>query len=85
MSNPHPKPGPGRKKGSKDTRTLEVEALRNMYVDLAKRKGLPVAEALLKKAVKGDVQAIKEFNDRVFGRAPQQVQHTGEVVLKIDV
>ena len=74
----------GRPKGKKAKSTLDAEALKTMYIDMAKEKGLPIARALFKKAVAGDVGAIKEFNDRVFGRAPQSIQHEGEITLLLD-
>lgn len=75
----------GRPKGSKSNHTLKAEAVRTLYIDLAKQHALPVAEALLDKATKGDVSAIKEFNDRAFGKAPQAIAMTAEVTLKLDV
>lgn len=77
--------GAGRKPGSKSPHTLDAIAVKTLYIDLAKQHALPVANALLEKAVSGDVGAIKEFNDRAFGKAPQAIQVEGEVTLKIDV
>ena len=71
----------GRKKAS---HTLESEALRTLYIDLAKEHGIPIARALIKKAMKGDTQAIREFNDRAFGRPSQAITHEGEIILKLD-
>lgn len=34
-----------------------------------------VADALIQKAVAGDVQAIKEIADRLDGKVPQQLNH----------
>ena len=53
----------GRPKGALAKHTLEAQAVKTLYVDLAKEHAKPVAEALLKKAVTGDIGAIKEFND----------------------
>lgn len=77
--------GAGRKRGYKAPHTLEAQAVKSLYIDLAKEHALPVAKALLEKAKTGDVSAIKEFNDRAFGRAPQAVQIEGEVILKLDI
>ena len=85
MAHGGPRPGSGRKKGSKASHTLEAEAVKVLYVEMAKVHAKPVAEALIKKATNGDVSAIKEFNDRAFGRAPQAVQIEGEVKLKLDI
>lgn len=43
---------------------------------MAREHGLPVAHALLKKALTGDVAAIKEFNDRAYGKVQQSVDVT---------
>ena len=61
----------GRPKGRVAKSTLEANAIKTLYVDQAKLHALPILGALVKKAKKGDVMAIKEFNDRVFGKANQ--------------
>ncbi len=40
-----------------------------------------VAEALVEKAIAGDVQAIKEIGDRVDGRPAQAVEHSGALAV----
>lgn len=75
----------GRPVGSKSGHTLEAEAVKTLYIDLAKEHAKPVALAILQKALKGDMTAAREFNDRAFGRAPQAIQVEGEVKLKLDV
>lgn len=40
-----------------------------MYVENIK----PINQALIDKAIAGDIQAIKELHDRVFGKAPQAI------------
>lgn len=65
--------GAGKKKGSKASHTLEAEAVKMLYIEKAKEFALPMLKALVKKGLKGDVPAIKEFNDRAFGKAPQAV------------
>jgi hypothetical protein len=71
----------GRPKGSIAKSTKEAIELKNMYVELARERGLPIAEALIEKALTGDVSAIKEFNDRAFGKAsqPMEIKATVEV------
>lgn len=44
-----------------------------------------MGKALIKEALKGNVQAIKEFGDRIDGRAKQQHEHTGNVNSTITV
>lgn len=65
--------GAGRKVGSKATHTLQAETAKaqliQTYIDNIK----PINEALIKKAIEGDIQAIKEIHDRVWGKAPQAI------------
>jgi hypothetical protein len=77
------RPGAGKKKGSKAAHTLEAQAVKQLYVEKAKQYALPILEALVDKALKGDVGAIKEFNDRVFGKAPQAITGPDGAELKI--
>ena len=37
-----------------------------------------VADALVKKAMEGDVAAIREIGDRLDGKVPQALAHTGD-------
>lgn len=59
-------------------REMDKDA-REKFLAFASTQVLPVGDALVEKAKEGDVQAIKEFFDRIWGKAPQQVEHTGEV------
>jgi hypothetical protein len=46
---------------------------------------IPVAAALAEKAKEGDVPAIKEFHDRIMGKAIQPVEGTGpegEIIIR---
>lgn len=67
------RPGAGRKKGHKASHTLQAEQAKaeliRMYVENIK----PINQALIDKAIAGDIQAIKELHDRVFGKAPQAI------------
>lgn len=47
---------------------------REKFLAFASTHVLPVGDALVKKATEGDTQAIKEFFDRVFGKAPQAIE-----------
>lgn len=79
------RPGAGKKKGSKASHTLEAEAVKQLYVEKAKQYAEPIATALIEKAITGDIGAIKEFNDRAFGKAPQSIVMEAEISLKLDV
>lgn len=76
-------PGAGRPKGAVAKSTLDALAVKSLYVEKAKEHALPILMALVKKALKGDVQAIREFNDRAFGKAPQALTGAGGGDLKI--
>lgn len=39
--------------------------------------------ALLAKAIAGDIQAIKEINDTLYGKIKDQLEHSGTVILPI--
>lgn len=63
----------GRPKGRLAKSTLEALEVKQLYVNKAKEYALPILEALVTKALLGDVGAIKEFNDRAYGKAPQAI------------
>jgi len=57
---------------------------------LAEEKdGLTALDAILKalraKAAKGDVRAAQELLDRGFGRAKQQIEHTGDAFENVTI
>lgn len=51
------------------------EQAREKFLLFASANVLPVGDALIEKAKSGDVTAIKEFFDRIWGKAPQSVKH----------
>ena len=61
----------GRPKGSKSPLTLKIDRARQALIDAYIEKIKPINEALLAKALAGDIQAIKELHDRVYGRPAQ--------------
>ena len=63
--------GAGRKIGSKATHTLQAEQARAILIQAYLDNIQPINEALIKKAKDGDIQAIREIHDRVYGKAPQ--------------
>ena len=67
---------PQGKKPDKLMRDSLMVALKREAVVQGKktRKMAEIAEALVQKACKGDVQAFKEIRDTVDGRPPQMVQ-----------
>lgn len=67
------RPGAGRPKGSKDPNTLVKEKAMFVLREKVLAEMEPIVEALIVKGKTGDVQAIKELFDRVFGKAPQAI------------
>lgn len=55
------------------------QALIKAYIERAE----PINTALLDKAEAGDIQAIKELHDRVYGKAPQDFGLTKDTVKHI--
>lgn len=55
-------------------------ALRRVLAEAGtnREKLLEIADALVAKAMSGDVQAIKEIADRIDGKVPQALEHTGD-------
>lgn len=86
MKNGGKRPGAGRPKGSitKSTKDaiLAKEALIKAYLENIK----PINEALIKKAKAGDMVAIKELHDRVYGRSmqPMELEAKGNIILTFD-
>ena len=62
------RPGAGRKPGFDAKVAEEYKAV--LFKKLSENR-TEIAEALLKKATSGDMAAIKEIHERLFGKAPQ--------------
>lgn len=75
-----PIPGPGAPKGWKPNPEKKArKQLIEEYKD-ALAEALPlVSPALIKKAVLGDVPAIKELNDVIVEKAGSKIRHEGEI------
>lgn len=67
------RPGAGRKKGSVASHTLQASQAKAELIRAYVENIKPINEALIKKATGGDIQAIKEIHDRVYGKAPQAI------------
>lgn len=73
----------GRPKGMNAINAEKGKALLiAMYLENIK----PINEALLKKAKEGDLGAIKELHDRVYGKSLQPIsgEFTGKMILSFD-
>src|SRR3989344_2703224 len=60
--------GAGRKKGFA---AKNAEEARRILSEMVMRDIEPIGKALITKAKRGDVMAVRELFDRAFGRAPQ--------------
>ena len=70
----------------KSLTTLRREAdkdAREKFLAFASTQVLPIGDALVEKAKTGDIQAVKEFFDRTWGKAPQSVEISGEVTFSL--
>jgi hypothetical protein len=76
-------------KGSKPEKLMRDAIIMELHREATGADGVMtkrlrlVASALVNKAAEGDVQAIKEINDRVDGKAPQSVDLTGEIAATV--
>ncbi len=70
--------GAGKPKGYKAPHTLEASTLRQNLIAKYAGRAEEVNDALILKAVQGDVPAIKELHDRVYGKANQYLEVTGK-------
>ncbi len=70
----------GRSPSLKTLQKLADKDAREKFLAFASTHVLPIGDALVQRAKAGDVQAMKEFFDRTWGKAPvfiaQTVQHT---------
>jgi len=65
--------GAGKPRGHKALHTLKAQELKKKLIELFHDDAEDVYQALIKKAKTGDIQAIRELLDRVWGKAPQQI------------
>lgn len=72
------RPGAGKKKGSKASHTIEAQEAKKLMIASFLERQKEVDNALLEKAVTGDVPAIKEVYDRVYGKAVNPVEMSGK-------
>jgi hypothetical protein len=70
--------GSGRPKGSLGGNTLRAQAAKEALIRYFMQHQAKIQGALLEKALTGDVPAIKEIFDRVFGKSIQGVEMTGK-------
>lgn len=72
--------GAGRKKAH---HTIQAEAAKKQLIEAYLKNIKPINEALIKKAKKGDLAAIKELHDRVYGKAVQPIGNADDKPFEI--
>lgn len=70
--------GAGKPKGYKASHTLEAELYRKELIKQIVENKKPLARALVKKGLKGDVPALKEINERALGKVRDMVDITSK-------
>lgn len=72
----------GRKKGSLATHTLEAQESKKVLIELFRKRETPVFTKLIDLAEEGDLVAMRELLDRVFGKAKESLDLTsgGEIL-----
>jgi ribosomal protein L17 len=68
------RPNACRKKGTLAKSTLEAIIYREALTRALLKEKASVIRALIRKAKKGDVNAIREIHDRVMGKAVDQIE-----------
>lgn len=65
--------GAGKKKGTLASHTLKAQELKKRLIEVFHNDADEIYSALIKKAKTGDIPAIKELLDRVWGKSLQQI------------
>ncbi len=66
-----------------------IEAYKERFFSIVEESGDKIPKKLIEKAIDGDLQAIKETNDRILGKAEQNikgeigVEHSGEIEINV--
>ncbi len=66
-----------------------IKAYKERFFSIVEESGDKIPKKLIEKAIDGDLQAIKETNDRILGKAEQNikgeigVEHSGEIELNV--
>jgi len=71
----------GKREGAgrpKAIRTIERDRMMDYIAERIAEEGEPIVSALIEKAIKGDVMAIRELFDRGFGKPKQTTELTGK-------
>ena len=75
----------GKKGGRpKAAHTIQAEKAKATLIREYIRNIKPINKALIKKAKEGDIQAIRELHDRVYGKSPQAITGPEGGAIKIE-
>lgn len=76
----------GRPKGTVAKSTLEAQKAKEELIKMYIENIRPINEALIAKAKEGDLPAIKELHDRVWGKSiqPTEIDVRGELKISFD-
>lgn len=74
----------GRPRGSKATHTILAEQAKAQLIKAYLDNIVPINQALVDKAKAGDIQAIRELHERVFGKVTQPIGNDGNKPFKIE-
>ena len=58
---------------------IAAETAKAKLIEMYVANIVPINQALIDKALSGDVSAIRELHDRVYGKASQPVEHSGVI------
>lgn len=72
----------GRPKGSRTALSMKIDKAKDSLIQMYIEKIRPINAALILKAEQGDIQAIRELHDRVYGRPLQAVDAKIDLVIK---
>lgn len=71
-------PGAGRPKGALAGHTILAQEMRKALIEAAAEEWGPIVKSLVRLAKQGEVYAIRELFDRIFGKATQGLELTGK-------
>lgn len=72
------RPGSGRPKGVKDPQTYVKEQARAILINMVQQHIEPIVNAMIDKALTGDIPAARELLDRAWGKPKQELEMTGK-------
>ncbi len=77
--------GAGRPKGTKNPSTIKAEEAKQLLIQAYLDNVQPINDKLVEMAKTGDMAAIKELHERVYGKTPQAIEHKGQVKMLIAI